>query len=507
MTSTMGAADRHPPPCATQDENAMTDGVGRHWTGCAFDGGWIETAGGRTPVIEPATGETLYEVGLANADDVARAAAAARAAQVDWAAANPGDRSAIFHRAAGWLEDRSEALLRMIVRETGSIPPKAGVELREAVTMLRMAGSVALEPTGWVLASPPGRTSLAKRLPVGVVGVISPFNFPLILSMRAAAPALAVGNAVIIKPDVQTPFAGGFLIALALEAAGLPAGLLHVLPGGRDAGEALVIEPRVRMIAFTGSTAVGRRVGELAGRHLKKVSLELGGKNALIVLEDADLALAAGCVAWGAWLHQGQICMSAGRILVHERVGEALVRLIAAKAERLSVGDPATQEVALGPLINAAQVAHCHGIVQDSIAAGAVLEAGGSHDERYFRPTVLSAVAPGMRAFDEEIFGPVASVTTFASDDEAVTLANDTDYGLAAAVISPSLSRARALGERLHTGLLHINDQTVNDETINPFGGRGCSGNGASAGAPSWWDQFTEWQWMTIRDEPPQYPF
>jgi benzaldehyde dehydrogenase (NAD) len=373
--------------------------------------------------------------------------------------------------------------------------------------MLRLAGGVALEPTGLVLASPPGRTSLARRLPIGVVGVISPFNFPLILSLRAAAPALAVGNAVVIKPDVQTPFAGGFVIALALEAAGLPAGLLHVLPGGREAGEALVTDPRVGMIAFTGSTATGRRVGELAGRHLKKVSLELGGKNSLIVLDDADLELAAGNVAWGAWLHQGQICMSAGRILVHERIAGELVRRVAQKADNLPVGNPATEEVALGPLINAAQVEHCHGIVQDSVAAGAVLEAGGSYEGLFYRPTVLSAVTRGMRAFDEEIFGPVACVSTFASDDEAVALANDTDYGLSAAIISPSLGRARSLGERLHTGLLHINDQTVNDETMNPFGGRGCSGNGASAGAPTWWDQFTAWQWMTIRDEPPRYPF
>ena len=325
--------------------------------------------------------------------------------------------------------------------------------------------------------------------------------------MLSAAPALAVGNAVIIKPYLQTPFAGGFLIALALAAAGLPAGLLHVLPGGREAGEALVTDPRVGMIAFTGSTAAGRRVGELAGRHLKKVSLELGGKNSLIVLDDADLELAASNVAWGAWLHQGQICMSAGRILVHERIAADLTGRIAAEANQLPVGNPATDEVALGPLINARQVEHCHGIVQDSVAAGAVLEAGGSYEDLFYRPTVLSGVTPGMRAFDEEIFGPVASVSTFASDDEAVALANDTDYGLAAAVISPSLGRARALGERLHTGLLHINDQTVNDETVNPFGGRGSSGNGASVGVPTWWDQFTEWQWLTIRDEPPQYPF
>lgn len=477
------------------------------WEGRAFDGSWIETAGGRAEVIEPATGTRLYDVGQANAEDIARATESATNAQGAWAATDPREKSAIFHRAANWLEEHADELLRMMIRETGSIPPKAQVELQEGSAMLHLAGSVALEPTGLVLPSVPGRTSLARRLPIGVVGVISPFNFPLILSMRAAAPALAVGNGVVIKPDLRTPFTGGFVIALALEAAGLPAGLLHVLPGAADAGEALVTDPGVGMIAFTGSTAAGRRVGELAGRHLKKVSLELGGKNSLIVLDDADLDLAASNVAWGAWLHQGQICMATGRVLVHERVADDLVRRLVEKANHLPVGNPATDAVALGPLINQSQLEHCHGIVQDTVAAGAVLEAGGTYEGLCYRPTVLTGVRPGMRSFEEEIFGPVASVSTFTTDDEAVSLANDTEYGLSAAVISPSLGRARHLGERLHTGLLHINDQTVNDEVVNPFGGRGCSGNGLSAGAPTWWDQFTEWQWMTIRDEPHPYPF
>lgn len=477
------------------------------WEGRAFDGSWIETAGGRAEVIEPATGTRLYDVGQANAEDIARATESATNAQGAWAATDPREKSAIFHRAANWLEEHADELLRMMIRETGSIPPKAQVELQEGSAMLHLAGSVALEPTGLVLPSVPGRTSLARRLPIGVVGVISPFNFPLILSMRAAAPALAVGNGVVIKPDLRTPFTGGFVIALALEAAGLPAGLLHVLPGAADAGEALVTDPGVGMIAFTGSTAAGRRVGELAGRHLKKVSLELGGKNSLIVLDDADLDLAASNVAWGAWLHQGQICMATGRVLVHERVADDLVRRLVEKANHLPVGNPATEAVALGPLINQSQLEHCHGIVQDTVAAGAVLEAGGTYEGLCYRPTVLTGVRPGMRSFEEEIFGPVASVSTFTTDDEAVSLANDTEYGLSAAVISPSLGRARHLGERLHTGLLHINDQTVNDEVVNPFGGRGCSGNGLSAGAPTWWDQFTEWQWMTIRDEPHPYPF
>jgi benzaldehyde dehydrogenase (NAD) len=280
-----------------------------------------------------------------------------------------------------------------------------------------------------------------------------------------------------------------------------------VLPGGPEVGEAICTDPNVAMVAFTGSTAVGRRVGALAGEHLKKVSLELGGKNSLIILDDADLDAAASNARWGAWLHQGQICMTTGRILVQERIADALVDRLAAVAAHLPVGDPATRQVALGPLISEKQVTRVHGIVQDSVKAGAQLKAGGSFERLFYKPTVLDQVRPGMRAFDEEIFGPVASVTRFSSDDEAVELANQTEYGLSAGVISGSVSRALAVGNRLRTGLLHINDQTVGDEPHVPFGGRGASGNGTRIGGPANWEEFTQWQWVTIQDQARAYPF
>jgi benzaldehyde dehydrogenase (NAD) len=370
-----------------------------------------------------------------------------------------------------------------------------------------MAAALPTQPQGLVLPSTPGRLSFARRVPHGVVGVISPFNFPLILSIRAVAPALATGNAVVLKPDPQTPLTGGFIIARAFEEAGLPTGVLNVLPGGADAGEALCTDPNVGMIAFTGSTGAGRRVGELAGKHLKKVSLELGGKNSLIILEDADLDRAASNAAWGAYLHQGQICMASGRILVHESVAAELTRKLVAKARNMPVGNPATEHVALGPIINERQLKRVHEIVQDSIKAGATLEVGGSYEKLFYKATVLSGVRPGMRAFDEEIFGPVANIVTFKTDEEAVELANRTEYGLSAAILSSSVSRAMAIGERLRTGLLHINDQTVNDEGTNPFGGRGASGNGSRIGGPADMDEFTQWQWVTVKDTAPVYPF
>ncbi|WP_347316804.1 aldehyde dehydrogenase family protein, partial [Ralstonia pseudosolanacearum] len=274
-----------------------------------------------------------------------------------------------------------------------------------------------------------------------------------------------------------------------------------------EAGEALVVHPRVPMIAFTGSPGVGRRIGELAGRHLKKVSLELGGANALIILDDADLDLAVSNAAWGAWLHQGQICMAANRILVHESLAAALTARLVEKAEHLPVGDGASGQVALGPLIDQKQLQRVHAIVQDSVAAGARLLAGGSYEQLFYRPTVLGGVRPGMRVFDEEVFGPVANIIVFRDDDEAVALANDSQGGLAAGVISASVGRAMALGQRLRVGMVHINDQTVNDDCVNPFGGPGIAGNGTSMGGPADWEEYTQWRWVTVKESAPRYPF
>jgi benzaldehyde dehydrogenase (NAD) len=279
------------------------------------------------------------------------------------------------------------------------------------------------------------------------------------------------------------------------------------LPGDADAGAALVEAREVGMIAFTGSTAAGRKVGELAGRHLKKVSLELGGKNTLIVLDDADLDVAASNAAFGAYFHQGQICMATGRIVAHRKIAAELTRRIVGKASHLPIGDPASGTVALGPLINARQLQRVDSIVRASVDAGAVLEAGGTYERLFYKPTVLSNVQPGMRAFDEEIFGPVAAITPFDSDDEAVALANHTEYGLSCAVIGTSVGRASAIGERLRCGLLHINEQTVADECVNPFGGRGQSGNGSNVGGPSDLDEYTQWQWVTVKDVAGPTPF
>jgi benzaldehyde dehydrogenase (NAD) len=479
---------------------------GSVWQGRIFDGTWVEPQGAAIDVNDKATGAPLTRVGLANAADVAAAAAAAPAAHPAWAATPYQQRAPILREAARRLEQCQDEVIGWNIRETGGIAPKAGFEAHTVIGILDRASSMPTDPQGLVLPSDPGRLSLARRVPLGVVGIISPFNAPFILSARAVAPALATGNAVVLKPDPQTPISGGFVLARLFEEAGLPKGVLHVLPGGADAGEQLCTDPSIAMVCFTGSTLVGRRVGELCGRHLKKVQLELGGKNAVIVLDDADLDRTASAIAFGAWFHQGQICMTTGRVLADARIADALVAKLVAKAEHLPVGDPAGQ-VALGPMINDRAIQRIHGIVADSVAAGAKLAAGGTHDGPFYRPTVLTDVKPGMRAYAEEVFGPVVAVTTFASEDEALRLANDTEYGLSAGVFSASVGRAMAVGSSLRTGLLHINDQTVGDEPWVPFGGTGASGNGTRIGGPANWEEFTQWQWVTIVAAPPPYPF
>ena len=475
------------------------------WNGKVFDGQWTDCAA-TSAVTEPATGAELGKVGMVDAAGIATSAAAARAAQTEWAEAPYEERAQVLHRAAQLAEQYADDIVDWLVRESGSTKSKAGFENSINVKALQEAAGLPSRSVGEILPSVPGRLSMARRRPLGVIGVIPPFNFPLYLAMRAVAPALALGNAVVLKPDPRTAVCGGFVIARLFELAGLPAGLLHVVPGDGVAGAALTSDPNIAMIQFTGSTAAGRKVGEAAGKHLKKVSLELGGKNSLIVLDDADLDLAVANTAWGAYLHQGQICMATGRVLVQRGVYEPFLAKLNAKAESLTVGDPATEEVALGPLINEAQRDNAAKLLAQAQEAGARVEAGGSYDKLFFEATVLSNVGRDNPAFHEELFAPVAIVVPFDTDDDAVELANDSEYGLAMAVVSSNVGRAMALGERLHTGLLHINDQTVQDDVINPFGGVGASGNGTSIGGPANGEEFTQWQWMTVRGEAPAYP-
>ncbi|WP_439138370.1 aldehyde dehydrogenase family protein [Roseicyclus sp.] len=479
------------------------------WSGKIFTSGWREATGGTDDVTAPADGSFVASVGRASPADLAAAAAAARAAQPAWEATAPDARAAILNKAADILQAHAEELIPWIIRESGSIPPKAGIEIEHSAGFLRAAAEAALEPQTQVLKSVDGRDAQEELIRVahGVVGVISPFNFPLILSIRAIAAALATGNAVVHKPDPRTPISGGIMIARVFEEAGLPADLLHIVPGGADVGAAMCADPNIAMVSFTGSPEVGSKVGEACGRNLKKVQLELGGKNALIVLDDADLDIAASNAAWGTWLHQGQICMATGLILAPAAKAERLAEALTTKAHHLPVGNPATDHCALGPLIAESECKRIEGIIADAVEKGAKLHVGGTAKGTMFPATVLSGVKPGMRAFEEELFGPVAIVVSYKDDEHAVELANMSEFGLVGSVIGSDLARARAIAMRLRVGHLHINDQTVTASPIAPFGGRGRSGNGSRISGPAIWEEFTQWVWITTKPAATPYPF
>src|SRR5262245_21378426 len=477
------------------------------WRGKVYSSGWKQPAGGDAPVTEPATGAELGRAGIAAAADIAAATAAAAAAQTAWAATPHTERAALLRRAGDIWKANAAEIEQWNIRESGKIPPAAQFETHVATEEVFEAATLPTRPYGELLPSESPHLSFAERVPAGVVGVIAPFNFPQILAIRSVAPALALGNAVILKPDPRTAVCGGVVLARVFEETGLPDGLLHVLPGGADVGEALVTDPLVRIISFTGSTAVGRHVGELAARHLKRVHLELGGNSALVILDDADVAMAASAGAWGSFLHQGQICMTTGRHLVAEAVYGDYVVALADKASHLPVGDPASGTVALGPIIDERQRDKVHALVTASTDAGARLAAGGTYEGLFYQPTVLADVTTDMPAYANEVFGPVASVLKFSSLDEAAQLAAQTEYGLSLGILTKDVMRGLELSRRIPTGIVHINEQTVDDEPNVPFGGLFDSGTGTRFGGTANLEAFTETRWVTVRGDIAPYPF
>jgi benzaldehyde dehydrogenase (NAD) len=478
-----------------------------NWHEKIFNGKWVAASGGAIEVTAKANAASLGILGVASPDDVAAAAREAKAAQAEWARTPGPLRGDVVRRFSTLILEHAAEIAAQIVAETGSIGPKGQWEVamgaRESLEAAAMGGA----PLGVVNATAEvGRRSYSVRVPVGVIGIITPWNSPFLLAIRALAPALVAGNAVLLKPDPQTPICGGVVFAELLTEAGLPPGLFHVLPGAVPTGEAIVGDPLVDMVSFTGSTRAGRLIGAKAGEQLKRVSLELGGNNPYIVLPGVDIDAAASAGAWGSFFHQGQICLTVGRHLVHEDIAADYSAALSKHASNLSVGDP-TGPVHLGPVINERQAANVDRIIAESMAAGAQLLTGGDRSGLYYQATVLTDVTPTMPVFTEEIFGPIAPITTFSTDDEAVELANDTHYGLSAAVVGPDVRRAERIAERIHAGIVHVNDQPVLHEVYGPIGGVGVSGNGFNHSTLTNADQFSEWKWVTSRDEIPDYPF
>ncbi len=458
--------------------------------------------------VDPVTGKVATRAAAAGLDDVARIVASAEKAFGPWSETGPGERRALLLKAADLMESRVGEFTRLMLEETGATAPWAGFNVHLAAGILREAASLTTQITGEIIPSDkPGILSMAIRQPVGVVLGIAPWNAPVILGTRAVAAALACGNTVILRSSEACP-GTHHLIGQTLNDAGLPPGVVNVLsnaPGDAAAVvEALIAHPAVRRINFTGSTRVGRIIAKLAAAHLKPVLLELGGKASLVVLDDADLDQAVDAAAFGAFLNQGQICMSTERFVVDEAVADAFVAKLAAKASRLPAGDP-RGHVVLGSLIDRAAAEKMDDLIADAVGKGAVIAAGGKRDGSIVEATVLDRVTPAMRLYSEESFGPVKPVIRVHGVDEAIRVANDTEYGLSAAVFGQDIKRALAVSKRLATGICHINGPTVADEAQMPFGGVKASGYGRFGGKAVI-DEFTDLRWITI-EGPQAYPF
>ncbi|WHT16741.1 aldehyde dehydrogenase family protein [Crossiella sp. CA-258035] len=474
----------------------------------------VETpaASGRTtPDHSPWTGEVYTQVAAASPADVTLAAAAAHEAFPAWAAAKPSERRAVLLKAADLLEQRAEQVVELLAAETGGTRGWGLFNVDLASQILREAAAATTQPVGEVLSSEfTGQLSLAVREPVGVVAAFSPWNAPVILGVRSIAVPLAVGNTVVLKPSEDAPVAAGYFLADLLHEAGLPPGVLNVVSNAReDAAEiarTLIADERVRMVNFTGSTGVGRIIGVTAAEHLKPAVLELGGKNSVLVLDDADLDHAAAAVNFGAFANTGQICMSADRVLVHRAVAEEFTAKLTARAATLHRGAPADPATTLGPLVSAGSAQRVAALVAETVEAGATLHTGGGPAEGASYPaTVLSGITPDMRIQHEEVFGPVCTVLTFDTDEEAVALANNTGYGLSTGILTGHQGRGLAIARQLRTGIAHVGDQSVADEPQAPFGGVGQSGYGKFGGR---WgvDAFTTTRWITVGPQHSQYP-
>jgi acyl-CoA reductase-like NAD-dependent aldehyde dehydrogenase len=488
---------------ATEAAREVKQFIGGEWTDAA-DGSTFDDK-------DPFTGETVALVPAGGADDATRAIEAAAAAFPAWSETPPAARQAIFLKAADILERRRDEVVSLLARETGCTFGFGMFQLGFVPGLFRQAAATPYQPIGTIIPSDTGAFAMGIRKPVGVVAAIAPWNAALILSARSIAAPLALGNTVVLKPSEWSPWVGGLLWGEIFAEAGLPEGVLNVVthaPGkAGPIGDTFVSHPAVRRINFTGSTETGRRLAEAAGRNLKRVVLELGGYNPVIVLADADLEYAVNATAFGAFLHQGQICMSARKVLVERPIADEFTKRLAEKAQGLKAGDPKEHDTIIGPLINEDAVAMVKGRVDEAVEKGAKVLAGGEEGgNNTYRATILTDVPEDSDFAKHETFGPVLAVEVVDSADEAVERANATTYGLSAGILTSDTDRGLALAQRIESGIVHVNDQPVGDEPQMPFGGVKDSGWGRFGGQAAM-DEFTELRWITVKGEGHPFPF
>ena len=459
--------------------------------------------------INPITGELASSAPALKAVDVPAIAARAAAAFPAWAGQGPNARRTVLMKAAEALAARKDDFVAAMMAETGSTAGWAMFNLMLATGMVREAAAITTQIAGEVIPSDkPGCLAMALKEPVGVILGIAPWNAPIILGVRAIAVPLACGNSVILKASELCPRTHALIIEAFAEA-GFPEGVVNVVTNApEDAADvvgALIDAPEVKRINFTGSTNVGRIIAKRAAEHLKPCLLELGGKAPLLVLEDADLDEAVKAAAFGAFMNQGQICMSTERIIVVEAVADAFIEMFAAKAGSMPAGDPREGTTPLGAVIDRRTVDHVNALIDDAVAKGATVVAGGKADSVLMAATVLSGVTADMKLYGEESFGPIVAVIRARDQAHAIELANDSEYGLSAAVFTRDTARGLSVARRIHSGICHVNGPTVHDEAQMPFGGVGASGYGRFGGRQGI-DSFTETRWITVETQPGHFP-
>jgi acyl-CoA reductase-like NAD-dependent aldehyde dehydrogenase len=485
--------------------------TGKAVQGLHIGGEWTEASSGETfEDHDPFTGDVVASVPAGTREDARRAIEAAAKAFPGWSQTPPAQRQRIFLKAADILESRIEDTASWLTRETGATFGFAMFQLQFVAGLFRQAAALGYQPIGEIIPSDTGAFAMGIRRPVGVVGAIAPWNAALILSARALSAPMALGNTVVLKPSDLSPYVGGLMWGEIFSEAGLPEGVLNVVthaPGeAGPIGDEFAENPLVRVINFTGSTETGRRIAEAAGRNLKRVVLELGGYNPLIVLADADLDYAVNASAVGAFMHQGQICMSARRIIVEEPIAESFIERLVEKTKGLASGDPKKHETIIGPLITPEALKTVKSRVDDAVAKGAKVLAGGEADGSVYQATLLTDVPEDADFARVETFGPVAGVEVVGSAEQAVERANSTAYGLSAGIITSDPDRGLALAQQIESGIVHVNEQTVADEPQMPFGGVKDSGFGRFGGSAAI-NEFTELRWVTVTSGTHPYPF
>ena len=474
-----------------------------------IDNEYSPTASGvYTDDMNPATDAVYARIQNAGKADLERVLASSQKAFQTWKDVAPSAREKLLLKAADLMEQRSKEIADVLIDEAGSTVLKAGYETHHTPSYLRsMAGECRRVKGETYLSDYPGVKSYSIRRPLGIVLAIAPFNFPLLLGIRKIGFALAAGNTVILKPSEMTPVIGLKLGELFRDA-GFPPGVLNVVPAlGAEIGDGLITDERVKFVTFTGSTKVGRQVGATAATHGKRFALEMGGKNPIIVLNDADIDYAVNTATFSNFMHQGQICMTGSRVIVEAGIYDEFCKRFAAKVSAVKYGsNPREPGLVVGPLIRTTQGPFIKEQVDKATAEGGRVLTGGNYEGNVFQPTVIADVTQQMAIFKTECFGPVASVIKADDYLHALALANDADYGLSSAVITNDLQKAIAISEGIEAGMVHINGPSVRDEPIIPFGGVKGSGSGREGGHYSM-DELTELKWVTIQTGQSKYPF